>query len=125
MDGIQAIQQKKNLTAICVKADDFYGIQTDGIHGVIKTSGGEIVIICDSGSGKIKNRFPDAESEDGITAINFSGDGFERGGAEDILAHLHSCGINERYVSVSEIGMTLYVDRWNADRAWKSSLMFI
>lgn len=59
--------------------------------------------------------------EDGLSAFMFSGDGFKCGKAEEILRYFSSCGIDSRFISVSETGMTVVVSQKDAEKAWKTA----
>ena len=125
MSEIHAVRRECGLTVTYVTAEDCYSVDDGGIRGIIKTSGGEVALVHSGCVGKIEKRFPCARREENITAITFSGDRFGGGGADDILARLHGCGVREKLVSVSEIGMTVYVGDSDGDRAWKFAQMMI
>ena len=125
MSGIQAVRRESGLTVTYVRTDDCYGVEDGGIRGMIKTPGGEIAIVHSGDGGKIKNRFPCARRDEDITAITFSGDRFGGGGAAGVLARFHSCGVCEKLVSVSEIGMTVYLGERDGERAWECAKMMI
>lgn len=59
--------------------------------------------------------------ENGLTAITFAGDGFAVGAAE-ILSHFAADGAEWRAVSQSETGMTVFFDKANAEKAWKTAV---
>ena len=125
MSEIQAVRRECGLTVTYVTAEDICCVADNGIRGIIKTSGGKTALVYRGGGENVMNRFPCARREENITAITLSGDRFGGGGADDILARFHSCGVVEKLVSVSEIGMTVYVGECEAERAWNCAQMMI
>lgn len=122
MEGIQAVKREKDLTALTVRSDDFELIEriekSYPIRGMIKPPCGETVVFI---SGFSAGDMPDVCSERGMTAITLSGDAMhgKNSHVQKLFFALCAAGIAERYVSVSDIGITLYFSERDGDMAWK------
>lgn len=122
MEEIQAVKREKDLTALTVRSDDFELIEriekSYPIRGVIKPSCGETVVFV---SGFPDGGLPDVCSERGMTAITLSGDAMQgkNSTVRKLFFALRAAGIAERYISVSDIGITLYFSEHDGEMAWK------
>lgn len=119
MDGIRAIKREKNLTAIAVEPDDAaIGalLASEQLRGLIKPAAGRAVAVL-SGTPPVGCEVVSRE----LCALTISGDSMQGKDQRcaEIMSILCESGICETFVSVSEIGMTLYLHEPDADRAWR------